>query len=154
MLAFFVVTCAWGGPLRGEDEGKRGETVASPLHAEIVSREAALVAAFNARDLAASMALFSEDLEFYHDVGGLQSFSEVKAGLASLFAKNDGIRRELVPGSLRVFPIKDYGAVELGAHRFCHEDNGKADCGTFEFVHVWRRGEGGWKLSRVVSYGH
>ena len=154
MVALLVVACAWSGPLRGEERRKEGEPVSSPLYVEISSQEAALVAAFNGRDLAASMALFSDDLEFYHDVGGLQSYADVKAGLANLFARDNGIRRELVAGSLRVFPIKDYGAVELGAHRFCHKENGKDDCGTFEFVHVWRRDEGGWKLSRVVSYGH
>ncbi len=27
------------------------------------------------------------------------------------------------------------------------------DCGTFEFVHVWKQTNDGWKMSRVISYG-
>jgi len=154
LVALLAVGCVWGGPLCGQEGRKEGEPVSSPLHVEITGQEAALVAAFNGRDLVASMARFSDDLEFYHDVGGLQRYADVKAGLADLFARDNGIRRELVAGCLRVFPIEDYGAVELGAHRFCHKENGKDDCGTFEFVHVWRRDEGGWKISRAVSYGH
>ena len=100
------------------------------------------------------MALFDENIEFYHDTGGLQHYADVKAGFANLFGRNNGIRRELVAGSLRVFPIKGYGAVELGTHRFCHVENGRDHCGTFDFVHVWRQSDGAWKITRVVSYGH
>jgi hypothetical protein len=28
--------------------------------------------------------------------------------------------RELVPGTLQVYPVKDYGAIEMGVHRFHH----------------------------------
>ena len=113
-----------------------------------------LTAAFDAHDLDALMALFADDLEFFHDKGGLQHLADVRAGFARLFAQNNGIRRELVPGSLRVYPVPGYGAMELGAHRFCHLENGRDDCGTFEFMHVWRHDDAEWKLARVVSYGH
>jgi ketosteroid isomerase-like protein len=116
--------------------------------------DGALSRAFNAHDLDRLMALFAEDLEFYHDVDGLQRRAEVADGFRGLFARNDGIRRELVPGSLEVHDIPGFGAVEIGAHRFCHEEGGRADCGTFRFVHVWRMKDGDWKITRVVSYGH
>jgi hypothetical protein len=29
------------------------------------------------------------------------------------------VHRELVPGTLEVHPIPGYGALEIGAHRFC-----------------------------------
>ena len=59
-----------------------------------------------------------------------------------------------MPGSLEVFPIKNYGAMEVGVHRFCHVEQGKEECGTFRFVHVWRRTDRKWQIARVVSYGH
>ena len=62
--------------------------------------------------------------------------------------------RELVDGSLEVYPIKGYGAIEIGAHRFCHTEDGKPDCGTFRFLQVWRFKDGAWKVSRDVSFGH
>ncbi|WP_419148285.1 hypothetical protein [Pseudoalteromonas 'SMAR'] len=62
--------------------------------------------------------------------------------------------RTLIPESLTVYPIKDFGALQMGEHRFCHLVNGKNDCGTFRFTHIWRRNQAGWKLHRVISYGH
>jgi hypothetical protein len=71
-----------------------------------------------------------------------------------MFGNSPDIRRELVPGSLQVYPIKDFGAIEIGTHRFCHKENGKDDCGNFPFVMVWRKSADSWKVSRVISYGH
>jgi hypothetical protein len=62
-------------------------------------------------------------------------------------------RRELVPGSLKVYPIKDFGAIEQGVHRFCQFDTGDCD-GIADFVIVWRRQGDKWQITRVLSYGH
>jgi len=126
----------------------------SALYAQVVRLDDRLSAAFNTHDLDRLMAVFSPDLEFYHDAGGLQSFDVVKAGFDGLFAQNNRIRRELVGGTLRVYPIAKYGALELGAHRFCHDEHGQNVCGTFQFVQLWRQQGSDWKLARVVSYGH
>ena len=40
-----------------------------------------------------------------------------------MFANMPDIRRDMV-GSLGVYPIKDFGAIEVGTHRFCHKENG------------------------------
>jgi hypothetical protein len=71
-----------------------------------------------------------------------------------MMASVPDIRRELVAGSLEVHPIKGYGAIEIGVHRFCHKENGNEECGTFKFVHIWRKNGDSWQVSRVVSYGH
>jgi ketosteroid isomerase-like protein len=110
--------------------------------------------AYNAHDLDGVMAMFAEDLEFYHDTGGLLGFEQVRAGFASVFASNKDIRRDLVPGSLEVYPIKGYGAIQTGMHTFCHTENGRPDCGTFKFTQIWRLKDGEWKVPREVSYGH
>ena len=133
---------------------KVGLTSNTPLYEEVRGLDDRLSEEFNAHDLDGLMGLFSSDVEFYHDTGGLQGFDDVRAGFKSLFAKDNGIKRELLAGTLRVFPIKDYGALELGTHRFCHDEQGHTECGIFEFVHIWRHEGEGWKLSRAVSYGH
>jgi hypothetical protein len=70
-------------------------------------------------------------------------------------AKNDnGLKRELVPGTLEVYPVRDYGAIEIGSHRFCHDENGKQDCGTFKFMHIWKKTGNEWKITRIISYDH
>lgn len=154
LLALFVGACAGTGSVAHGEADPSGEPASSPLYRDVASGDAALTAAFNSHDIGALMALFDEDLEFYHDTGGLQRHADVEKGFANLFGQNNGIRRELVAGSLRVFPIRGYGAVELGRHRFCHVENGRDDCGTFGFMQVWRQSGGAWKITRVVSYGH
>ena len=61
--------------------------------------------------------------------------------------------RELVPGSLAVFPIKDFGAIEQGSHRFCQTDASKCE-GLADFTILWRHSSGRWEITRVLSYGH
>lgn len=137
------------GAARAETDGTE-----AALRAEIVGLDAAMFGAFNDHDLERLMALFDADLEFYHDLGGLQRYADVAAGFKNLFARGDGLRRDLVEGSLEIYPIKDYGALEVGAHRFCHVENGREDCGTFRFLQVWKKEAAGWKVTRVMSYGH
>lgn len=129
-------------------------SAAQPLFDEISRMDGVMFDAFNAHDVERLRTLFAEDLEFFHDTDGLLSYSQVVAAFKSIFEKNNGLRRDLVKGSLEVYPIKDYGAIEIGTHKFCHVENGKDDCGVFKFVHVWRKRDGNWKVTRVVSYGH
>lgn len=124
------------------------------LHDEIARMDAAMSNAYKAHDLGTLMSLFDDQVEFYHDTGGLLGRNDLSAGFKSNFDQNNGIRRELIPGSLEVYPIHNYGAIEVGAHRFCHDENGHQECGTFQFVHVWQQKDGQWKVTRVISYGH
>ncbi|MFL6248412.1 MAG: nuclear transport factor 2 family protein [Thermoanaerobaculia bacterium] len=124
------------------------------LYAEIARMDKQMFDAFNAHDIDGVMALFDKDLEFYHDKGGLLRYQDAFDGMKSNFDKNNGLRRDLVPGTLEIYPINNYGAVEVGEHRFCHVENGKDDCGVFKFTHVWRKSGDEWKVTRVVSYDH
>ena len=125
-----------------------------PLYAEIARLDREMFEAYNAHDAAKLASYFDEKLEFYHDTGGLLTLDMAMGGLTSNFAKHNGIRRDLVPGSLQVYPIANYGAIQTGAHRFCHKEDGKDDCGTFQFLHVWQKQERGWRITRAVSYDH
>ncbi len=124
------------------------------LFKTIAQMDAAIFGAFNAHDVDKLMSYFTEDLEFYHDTGGLSTFRQNADDFKKMFASTPDIRRDLVKESLEVYPIKDYGAMEIGQHRFCHQENGKDDCGTFGFAMVWRKVGDSWKISRVLSYGH
>lgn len=124
------------------------------LYKEIAHLDSILFNAFNTRDIDQFKTLFTEDLEFYHDKGGLTNYEHTINFLKTTAETNNQLKRELVKGSLEVYPIPGYGAMEIGSHTFCHLENGKQDCGTFKFVHVWQKKDGQWKISRVVSYGH
>jgi Domain of unknown function (DUF4440) len=124
------------------------------LYKEISHMDSVLFNAFNSRDIEKFKSLFTEDLEFYHDKGGLTNYEYTINSLKTVAKNNDGLRRDLVKGSLEVYPIPGYGAMQIGSHTFCHLENGKQDCGTFKFVHIWQKKNGEWKISRVVSYDH
>ena len=125
----------------------------SPLYDEIARADKELFDAFNAHDAEKVASYFDDGLEFYHDKGGLVTKRDSIAGMKGNFAQNNGLRRDLV-GEIEVYPIPNYGAMEIGAHRFCHVENGKNDCGVFKFAHVWQKQAGGWKITRVLSYDH
>lgn len=124
------------------------------LYREIARMDSILFNAFNSRDIAKFGSLFTNDLEFFHDKGGLTGYDYTMNFMKDVARNNNGLRRDLVKGSLEVYPVPGYGAIQIGAHTFCHLENGKQDCGTFKFVHVWQKKDGAWKISRVVSYGH
>ncbi|SFQ66937.1 nuclear transport factor 2 family protein [Hymenobacter arizonensis] len=124
------------------------------LYQKVAKLDAEMFAAFNAKDVDKLMSYFAENVEFYHDKGGLSNFSQTKEGFARLFAQTPDISRTLVAGSLEVYPVKEYGAMHIGVHRFCHVENGKDDCGNSKFVMVWQQQGDAWKITRVVSYDH
>ncbi len=107
--------------------------------------------AYNTCDMKTFGQYFSTDVEFYHDKGGLMTSRDavVDATRRNICHK---VKRELV-GSLEVYPIKDYGAIEIGTHRFCQLDTGKCE-GQGKFLHIWRYQDGQWQMTRVVSYDH
>ena len=124
------------------------------LYQTIARLDAAMFAAFNAHDVDKLMAYFADNVEFYHDKGGLSNFLQTKEGFARLFAQSPDITRTLVPGTLEAYPVKDYGAVHIATQRFCHVENGRNDCGNSKFVMVWQQHGDTWKITRVVSYDH
>lgn len=154
-FALLIVTAfsvsAWAGD---PSPGKNTAATSGELFETIARMDKAIFDAFNAHDVDRLMALFTDDLEFYHDTGGLGDYRQNAESFKKMFASTPDIRRDLVKGSLEVYPIKDYGAMEIGEHRFCHKENGKDDCGTFKFAMVWRKSGESWKISRVLSYGH
>jgi hypothetical protein len=65
------------------------------------------------------------------------------------------VRRELVAGSLEVYPLHGYGALELGVHRFTHPGRDDIEAvGEAKFVQLWQLKDGAWKITRVISYDH
>src|SRR6202795_4865439 len=79
--------------------------------------DAALFDAYNRCDLDKFASFFVDDVEFYHDQGGV---TLGKAALTDSIKKNicGKVTRELVPASLKIYHMKGYGFVEMGVHRF------------------------------------
>lgn len=126
------------------------------LTIKIAYMDSVLFYAFNTCDVTISKSLFTEDLEFYHDAGGLTNYTQNVKLIEQRCNGETKVRRELVKGSLEVFPIKDFGAIQIGSHRFFYTEKGQDEKldGTFKFVHIWKNVNGLWKISRVISYDH
>ena len=131
-----------------------GTAPASPdsLTTEIGALDAAVFDAYNRCDLATFTRYFDPDVAFYHDTGGA-TFSRdivVENTRRNICGK---VKRELLPASFRVYPIKDFGAIEEGEHRFCELATERCE-GIAKFVMVWARRDGKWRITNVLSYGH
>lgn len=126
----------------------------SGLSQEIKQADAAFFEAFNTCDMNTMAKMFSQGLEFYHDTAGLGDYQSNMVATKTLCEKKLGLERTLVPNTHEIYPIKDFGAVQMGQHTFCHTVNKKEDCGTFGFIHVWKKTDSGWLIHRVISYGH
>ena len=129
---------------------------ADPLFETISALDTAVFDAFNKcsspEQLQKHASYFAADVEFYHDTGGVTwSRQEMIANTEKHACGN--FRRELVPDTLKVFPIKDFGAIAQGSHRFCQFASGKCE-GIADFAIVWRNQNGEWQITRVLSYGH
>jgi hypothetical protein len=124
------------------------------LYKTIVHMDSVMFDAFNTQNLDVLKTLFADNLEFYHDLGGVSNYQTNINNFKNLFSQHLGLKRELVPGTMEVYPIPNYGAVEMGIHKFTHIENGQQVTGYFKFVHTWQFKDGQWKVSRVVSVGH
>ena len=123
-----------------------------PLFQTVSALDTQLFDAYNHCDLEKFRSLLADDLEFYHDltglmVGGANVTNAIKENICGK------VTRELVPGALEVYPIKDYGAVEIGIHRF-HHPGKDDDVGEAKFIQLWQNKNGVWKLTRVLSIDH
>ncbi|MGA7109085.1 MAG: nuclear transport factor 2 family protein [Terracidiphilus sp.] len=131
-----------------------GQTSQHPdaLFETVKSLDAKLFDAYNNCDLVVLGSMVSDDLEFYHDQTGL---SVGKAPFLAAIKQNicGKVQRSLIENTLEVYPLKGYGAVELGIHRFHHPDD-PGNIGDAKFVTIWHNDNGIWKVTRVISYEH
>lgn len=129
----------------------------------ILEKDSLFWKAYNSCDFPAMQSYFSPDVEFYHDKGG-PSFGAAK--LVKDFGEGpckpgatSRLRREAVPNSVRVYPMRQadtvYGAIISGSHYFYIVKNGgeKRD-GLAQFTHLWLKQKGTWTMKRILSFDH
>jgi hypothetical protein len=146
-LLFAANAAVYGDGLRAD----------APLYCTIKELDQKLFAAYNTCDLATLSDLVDENLEFYHDRSGLA------AGRASFLKSIENnichkVKREIVGSSLQVYPLENYGAIELGEHTFCNLSETPvckdATNGIGKFFMLWQKQGEQYRLTRVISYDH
>ena len=120
------------------------------LHDTIVAMDKAYFDAYNSCDLVTQTDMYSDDIEFYHDQGGVMT---VKQDIIDAIEKNicGKVTRELVEGSTEVYPIKDYGAVQMGYHKFHNNQEPNAPSIPSKFIMLWQYDNDKWKIAKVIS---
>src|SRR5579872_1540602 len=120
------------------------------LYDSIVHMDSVYFNAYNGCDMAIQAALYSDSLEFYHDKGGLQTS---KQAVLDAIRKNicGKVTRVLVPGSIEVYPIPGYGAVEIGLHRFINHQESEMPSKPDKFILIWKHTGNRWQITRVIS---
>jgi ketosteroid isomerase-like protein len=134
------------------------------LYEEILQADAEFFKAFfDTCDIEAVRRYVADDFEMFHDKGGRVSTSGaefVKTTQEKCERQKQGIdflsTRKLVPETMKVYPINNYGAIEVGTHRFYAVKQGERDreTETGQFTMVWKEEGGQWRLARALSYDH
>jgi hypothetical protein len=113
-------------------------------------------------DPAALADLVTGDMEFYHDKGGRMVHDAFLADYAKGCEAKKApdawrSRRELIAGSMKVYAIPGFGAVEEGGHLFYERkgDGPERLAGKARFSILWKlEPDGQWRMARTFSIDH
>lgn len=135
----------------------------SELYKSIKEKDSLLFhVGFNTCDIKQFEILVSESFEFYHDQAGITNSKAkfilgIQNGLCKLPYKP---KRVLSKNKMEVFPLEKngvlYGAIQTGIHNFYAVEDSKTEylTSTAKFTHVWIIENGGFKLTKGLSYDH
>ncbi|MAO17054.1 MULTISPECIES: nuclear transport factor 2 family protein [Flavobacteriaceae] len=137
-----------------------GEQV-SELFSTIATMDSLYFSAQNVCDLEKYAYYLSEDFEFFHDKAGLTPSKEKEMMDMAIFCGEEQrtrqpLRRELTKGSLQVYPMDNYGALEFCDHVFYLQINDGTEkvVGSGKMTALWKLENNEWKLARIISYDH
>ena len=155
-VLFTIVLAAYSAHVLAQTEQQK-------LTATILHLDSAFWNAYNHCDTAQFKNFFTDDVEFYHDKGGITMGA--KALIESLNKNicgnvNSRLRREAVARTVKVYPMQNgneiYGAIISGEHLFYRTEKGKPEnqTGAANFAQLWQLKNNIWKMTRVLSYNH
>ncbi|SRR5258708_6246817 len=120
------------------------------LYNTIVHMDSVYFNAYNSCDMQTQTAIYSDSLEFYHDASGLTTS---KTTVLDAIKKNicGKVTRVLEKGSIEVYPLPNYGAVEMGLHSFINHAENNSMSKPDKFILIWRFKNDQWQIPRVIS---
>lgn len=129
---------------------KGQETQDSELYNTIIELDKTYFKAYNECDMKTQSEFYDDDIEFYHDKGGLATD---KTELLKSIERNicGKVTRTLIEESVEVHPIKGFGAVQIGMHKFYNNQEPDAISKPTKFIVVWKKTDTNWLMSRVIS---
>ncbi|WP_200825098.1 MULTISPECIES: nuclear transport factor 2 family protein [Aquimarina] len=120
------------------------------LFNEILAMDKEFFDAYNTCDLKKQADIYSDDIEFFHDKGGLMTSKQdiIDGTKRNICGK---VTRTLLKESVEVYPIHDYGAVQIGFHKYYNNQEPDAESIPMKFILIWNNQNGKWKIKKVVS---
>jgi ketosteroid isomerase-like protein len=149
-VLFFIAACSHKQPDIQKQEAYVYEIDSQELYNTISKLDSTYWKAYNTCDMETQASMYADSLEFYHDKGGLmKSKQDVLDGIKKYVCNK--VTRELLPGTIEIYPIKDFGAVEMGVHKFHNKEEPDAPSHPGRFIMIWQQTGNDWKIKRVIS---
>lgn len=134
---------------------------ADPAIKEVALQDSLFWKGYNSCDLVLQGSLIADDIEFYHDKGGITlGKAAMLNSLKNLCKPGYKIRRAAINATIEIHVLKNnevvYGAIITGTHQFYLKLGDKHEQldGEAPFANLWLLKDGKWKLSRVFSFNH
>lgn len=131
------------------------------LYNTIAAMDSLYFSAQNNCDLEKYASYLAEDFEFFHDKAGLTSSKAEEMSDMAIFCGEEQrsrqpLRRELTKGTLKVYPMDNYGALQFCDHVFYLQINDGTEkvVGSGKMTALWKKESNAWKLARIISYDH
>ncbi|MDF1549515.1 MAG: nuclear transport factor 2 family protein [Bacteroidales bacterium] len=155
LLSFLIInTCLFSCASRKlalVNESARYNPADIELYNTIASMDSVFWDAYNSCDIELQSKLYAGDIEFYHDQAGLITSRQtiLDATKSNICGK---IKRELVKGSIEVYPLRGFGAVEIGEHKFYKlDDTSDSPPQAGKFIFIWQLENTEWTIKRIIS---
>ena len=149
MVTFILVGCK-SDLQNSPSEIKEYIPIDKSLESKILSLDAAYFNAYNTCDIDVQREMYSDNIEFFHDKSGLATSKEdILEGIKRNICGK--VTRTLIEGSVEVYPINNYGAVEIGYHKFHNKAEPDAESIPSKFIVMWHNENDKWKMSKVIS---
>jgi hypothetical protein len=159
LLAAAALALATGAT--AQTAAQPGPAQSSPVAAEPGARTRAYFDLWFRRcDAAALQALLAPDVEIINN--GAASFtSDEEMGFYAERCREPDFGtpayrdlREEIPGTARAMPLKDFGVLESGEHRFVRRgpDGARHELARTRYLALWKKAPGGWQLKRLYNY--
>jgi len=147
-IIFFLI--CHSQTINSQESIKPYEPADQKLYKTIAAMDSIYFEAYNNCNMEKQQEMYAENIEFFHDKSGL---STSKNDILEAIKNNicGKVTRTLVPGTIEVYPINNYGAVEIGYHKFFNNQEPDAPSIPSKFIILWKSEMEKWKITKVIS---
>lgn len=149
LSALFIILFASVTVCAQSQDGYVYKPESQELYNTIVHMDSVYFNAYNSCDMDKQAAIYADSIEFYHDGSGLETSKDLLAAIKQNICGK--VTRVLVKGSIEVYQIPNFGAVEIGLHRFINHAENNSLSRPDKFIVVWRHQNDQWQITRVIS---